>query len=140
MIRAVIDANVVISAMLAPAGTPSQVVLRAGEEFELVWSYPILEECLRVVAYPRLANRFQVSDPRGYLRELVEIAVLVKGDLPKLGAVRSDPSDDLYLATALACAAPYLVTGDRKHLLALKEFAGVRIIAPAAFLEVLGRR
>jgi putative PIN family toxin of toxin-antitoxin system len=140
MIRAVLDANVVISAMLVPGSLPWQVTRGAGVSFTLVWSLPIVEECVRVAGYPRLAERFRATDPIGWLRELRDIAVLVTGDLPKVNAVRADPSDDVYLATALAGAAPYLVTGDRKHLLALKEFAGVRIVTPGAFLAVLGKR
>lgn len=138
MIRAVLDANVVISAMLAPGGLPERVARQAGVGYTLVWSLEILEECLRVAAYPRLTSRFRVADPMGYLRELASIANLVYGDLPKIDAVHADPSDDVYLATALAGAAPVLVTGDRKHLLALREFAGVRIVTPSAFLAELG--
>ena len=137
MIRAVLDANVVISAMLAPGNVPGQVTRRAGVDFTLVWSPPIVEECVRVARYPRLAGRFQTKDPIGWLRDLMEIATLVTGDLPRVNAVRADPSDDVYLATALAGAAPYVVTGDRKHLLALREFAGVRIVTPKEFLAAL---
>jgi putative PIN family toxin of toxin-antitoxin system len=138
VIRAVIDANVVVSAMLVAGSVPWQVVKAAGTRYVLVWSPAVVEECIRVAAYPKLRARFSASDPSGFLRELTEIATLISGELPRVGAVRADPSDDVYLATALAGAAPFLVTGDRKHLLALREFAGVRIVTPAAFLRELG--
>jgi predicted nucleic acid-binding protein len=79
-----------------------------------------------------------VADPEGFLAWLVDSAVMVAGDLPQINAVRADPSDDVYLATALAGAAPFLVTGDRRHLLTLREFAGVRIVTPRQFLAALG--
>jgi putative PIN family toxin of toxin-antitoxin system len=137
MIRAVLDANVVISAMLAPGGTPELVARDAGVRYTLVWSLPIVEECIRVAMYARLQPRFRVANPVEYVRELSGISLLMEGDLPQVHAVHADPSDDVYLATALAGAAPFLVTGDRKHLLALKEFAGVRIVTPRQFLAVL---
>jgi putative PIN family toxin of toxin-antitoxin system len=138
MIRAVLDANVVISAMLAPNGTPGQVARRVQSAFTLVWSTEIVAECIRVAGYGRLRSRFQVADPEGFLAWLVDSAVMVSGDLPQINAVRADPSDDVYLATALAGAAPFLVTGDRRHLLTLREFAGVRIVTPRQFLAALG--
>lgn len=138
MIRAVIDANVFVSAALKKRGPPYAVLKAAGIDYTLVWSVPVVAECARVVRYPKLRDRFE-TDPLAWLRNLTEIATLLDGDLPRIHAVAADPSDDVYLATALAGAAPYLVSGDRKHLLALREFAGVRILTPAAFLEVLGK-
>jgi putative PIN family toxin of toxin-antitoxin system len=140
MTRAVLDANVVISAMLVRGSLPWQVASLAQTGYTLVWSSDIVAECIRVAGYPKLRSRFQMSDPMGFLAWLVDTAEVVAGELPQVNAVRADPSDDVYLATALAGAAPFLVTGDRKHLLALKEFAGVRIVTPGEFLTAIGRR
>jgi len=57
--------------------------------------------------------------------------------LPWVRAVKADPDDDLFLATALAGGAQVLVSGDRRHLLSMQEYAGVRIVGAAAFLEAL---
>lgn len=137
MIRAVLDANVVVSAMLAPRGTPGRVVALAGTAYELVWSPPIVAECLRVLAYPKLRGRFQVKDPRALLARLVEAAIFIETELPELHVVPGDHSDDVYLATALAGAARRVVSGDRRHLLKLGEFAGVKVVTPAEFLAEL---
>jgi len=137
VIRAVLDCNVVVAAMLNPAGQPARVVGQVREAFDLIWSPPIVAECRRVAAYPRLRGRFRVRDPHRFMEDLAAAALMVEGDLPRVGAVPADPSDDVYLATALAGAAPWLVTGDRRHLLPLGRFAGVRIATPAAFLAHL---
>jgi putative PIN family toxin of toxin-antitoxin system len=139
MIRAVLDANVVMSAMLVRDSIPWQVASAASTLYQLVWSTEIVAECIRVSSYPKLRSRFKMEDPRGFLSWLAGTAEMVTADLPQVGAVRADPSDDVYLATALAGAAPFLVTGDRKHLLSMKVFAGVRIVTPKAFLAQLGR-
>lgn len=114
MIRAVLDCNVVVAAMLDPAGQPARPVGQVREAFD--------------------------RDPHRFVEDLAGAALMVTADLPQVDAVPADPSDDVYLATALAGAAPWLVTGDRRHLLQLGRFAGVCIVTPAAFLAELASR
>jgi len=45
--------------------------------------------------------------------------------------------DNKILEAALEGKVNYIVTGDRKHLLPLKEFKGIPIITPAQFLIIL---
>ena len=101
-----------------------------------------MAECLRVLAYPRIAKVLAPTRRQEYARRVV--AGLAAGAdmvapemLPKLRAVKADPDDDLFLATALAGGAQVLVSGDRRHLLSMREYAGVRIIDAAAFLGEL---
>lgn len=139
MIRAVLDANVVVAAMLNPAGRPARLVAKVREDFDLVWSPPIVAECHRVAAYRKILRRLRVTDPHGFIDDLAEAAVMVTTELPRVEAVAADPSDDVYIATALLGAAPWVVSGDA-HLLALERFAGVRLVTPSAFLAELGAR
>ena len=44
----------------------------------------------------------------------------------------------MFIECALAARADYLVTGDKGHLLVLKELGSVRIVAAADFLRLLG--
>ncbi len=138
MIRAVLDANVVVAALLSPRGTPARVVALAGAAYQLVWSPAIVAECLRVIAYPKLRGRLQVARPGNLIARLAETATMIESELPELGVVPGDPSDDVYLATALVGAARRVVSGDRRHLLKLREFAGVKVVTPAEFLAELG--
>ena len=48
-----------------------------------------------------------------------------------------DPDDEMILECALAAEADYIVSGDIKHLLALRQFQGIPIVAPADFLRRL---
>jgi predicted nucleic acid-binding protein len=50
--------------------------------------------------------------------------------------VDADPDDNIVLGTAVNGGAALIVTGD-KHLLALEEFEGIRIVAVAAALKIL---
>ena len=50
--------------------------------------------------------------------------------------VKEDPSDNKFLYLAAAAKAKYLVSGD-KHLLALGEFKGIKIVSINKFLSLL---
>lgn len=68
------------------------------------------------------------------LQLLADESFLVTGSL-SIQASR-DPQDDKFLAAAVEGQARYIVTGD-KDLLVLTRYRNVRIISPAAFLELL---
>lgn len=143
IIRAVVDTNVVISGVLTPRGTPAEVLRGAGVAFRLVWTQGIVAECLRVLTYEKVAKRLRAvrgeEAARAAVGRLADGADLVAPELlPQLRVVKDDPADDLFLATALAGGAPIVVSGDKRHLLPMKEFAGVRIIDAATFAEELG--
>jgi uncharacterized protein len=133
-VRAVLDPNVLISAVLAPAGKPADV-LRAWLDghFELVVSPLLLAELERALAYPKVRKRIAAEDAERFVDWLSGSAI--HGADPNAPpAVRSrDPGDDYLLALA-ASERAVLVTGD-KDLLSL-EAAGA-IVRPATFLEAL---
>lgn len=99
--RAVLDANVHISALLSAAGTPAQI-LRAFVEgrFELVVSPKLLSELQRALGDPKLQRYIDAEESLQYIAWLREAAVLVEdpgGDPPARSA---DPEDDYLLVLA----------------------------------------
>jgi predicted nucleic acid-binding protein len=52
-------------------------------------------------------------------------------------SLTGDPDDDLILECAVTAGVEILVSGDRKHLLPVRERGGVRILTPQAFLAEL---
>ena len=138
MIRAVLDANVLVSAVLSPVGVPSQILDEwRAERFALLVSAAILEEIARVLEYPRIArgHRWPHAKVQAFVAELGNVAILTPGELT-LDIVRNDPDDNRYLECAVEGAADYLVSGDH-DLLDLKEHRGIRIVTPKAFLQAL---
>jgi predicted nucleic acid-binding protein len=71
------------------------------------------------------------------INEIRDIAVVVQ-NLPSI-AVCADPFDNYLLAIAVAGAADFLVTGDKRDLLRLKLHEGARIITVHDFLTMTGR-
>src|ERR1700674_4756958 len=103
MIAAVVDANVFVSAVLSPAGTPAHV-LNAWREgrFVLVLSLAILEEIYRVLHYPKIATRHQWSEAQiqTFIDRLGSQALITPGALT-LTVIEDDPADNRYLECAV---------------------------------------
>lgn len=134
--RVVLDANQFVSAVLVPVGRPAQVLQAwRAHRFELLLSPSIIREIRQVLLYPRLQSKHgwdarQVDD---FLAGIVFAATIVF-DEPVIRAVPDDPTDDKYVACALAGGANYIVSGD-EHLLQLETYQGIRIVSPATFLS-----
>lgn len=130
--RAVLDANILIAALLSASGAPAQIISRwLGGEFELVVSETLLSELERALAYPKLRRRIPADDEAEFV-SLLRLAAIVAPD-PARGAHRSgDPGDDYLLALAENERA-VLVSGDQ-HLLHL---TGLPIQTARAFLDRL---
>jgi putative PIN family toxin of toxin-antitoxin system len=132
-VRAVLDANVLISALLSPGGAPAQILSRwLVGEFELVVSESLLVELERALAYPKLRTRIVPESAVEFVSFLRGAAVLALD--PRAPPRRSpDPGDDYLLALAESEKA-IVVSGDQ-HLLELADRFPIR--SPRAFLEAL---
>ena len=132
MIRVVLDTNTLISALLF-SGTASRLVpLWQSRRITVLVSKEILQEYLRVLAYPK----FQLGDHE--IRALVEEELLPFAETVRvrrrLAVVGRDPEDDKFLECAVAGRAEYLVTGDR-DLRELGSYRGITILTVGEFLE-----
>jgi len=137
--RAVLDTNILCSALLTPGGLTDRLY-RAWREgrFQLLTSEEQLEEFRRVTRYPRLRPFIEPAAAGAMHNELHRLAVLVV-KLPVVDASQ-DPGDNFLLAMAQAGEADVLVTGDKHDLLILGSFQRTRIITARQFLGQLGRK
>jgi predicted nucleic acid-binding protein len=73
------------------------------------------------------------------LRDGVEVLPYVKLAKVRSGPVliASDPSDDMFLRSAVTAGAKYIISGDR-HLLQLKSYKRIPILSPTEFLTIEG--
>ncbi len=139
--RIVLDTNVLISARIGKGGTPALLLdklLVQGLDVELLTSTDLLSEVRRVLHYPRIKHKYNLSDDEldSYLRTIEEASTSV--DVQSVAAViDADPDDDRVLACAHEGEADYIVSGD-PHLLSLQEYEGIKIISPRSFLTLLG--
>jgi uncharacterized protein len=136
-LRAILDSNVMISALLSPHAPPAQT-LRAWREgrFELVVSMRLLAELEHAPAYPKLRKRITADEAEQLIDWLRRLADLADDPTGPPTVSSRDPDDDYLLALAESERAA-LVTGDHE-LLALAGKAPV--FSPAAFLRLLEER
>lgn len=136
--RAVLDPNVIISALLAPQAAPAQV-LRGWLDgaYDLVVSPLLLAELDRALAYPKLRTRIEPGEAADVVALLRHEAAVVDDpadDDRPVGVRSADPGDD-YLIALAAAAQAFLVSGDG-DLLDLADRLPVR--SPGDFLAMLG--
>jgi putative PIN family toxin of toxin-antitoxin system len=133
-VRAVLDANVLISALLSNAGAPARLIQSWLEgDFELVVCERLLAETAATLARPKLRRRVDEADAADFLALVREFAEVV-ADPSEAPPIRSpDPGDDYLLALA-AREKAQLVSGDQ-HLLTLRDRAPV--VEPREFLARL---
>ncbi len=139
MIRAVLDANVYVSAAVRPDGPPGQIIERflRGGAFEIVMSQAIVDEVLRALSYPKVRKYIRAGlDAELWFEDIVVLSELVAADREVAGASK-DPDDDKYIAAAIEGRAEFIVAGD-SDLLELDEYEGIRIVNPRVFLGILG--
>lgn len=131
--RAVLDVNVLVSALLSKSGPPARLVVHWLEgTFELVVCNSLLAELERTLAYPKVSKRITQAEAAEFM-ELVRRMATTLGDPENPPRVSEDPGDDCLVALA-GTSASVLVSGDR-HLLALGNELPIQ--APAAFLARL---
>ena len=136
MTRVVLDANVLVSALLHFENAPSAVIYEAikSNKLVLVTSKAILAEVQDVLSRDRIATKYQLSTQRqqALLSELKQVAYLVKVGMT-LSAVEADPDDNKILACAMKGKAAFVVTGDH-HLLDMRHYHHIQIVTPSEFL------
>lgn len=136
--RVLLDANIFISYLLHPRGTIGEVLRAALEQrYTLLLPEPVQTEFVeKVTEKPYLADRITRNELQEFISALALVAETIAPITQEIPTVTRDPKDDYLIAYAAVSEADYLVTGDT-DLLVLEEVAGIRILAPAKFLEHL---
>jgi hypothetical protein len=133
-LRAILDANVLISALVSPSGSPARILLAWQEgQFELIVSPALLAKLRRALAYPRIERLISPADADAFVAWLSRSAVLARDATLPPPIHAADPDDDYLLALAAEQRAQ-LVSGDG-HLLALA--GDYPIQEPADFLAAI---
>ena len=138
MIRAVLDTNVLVSGLLSSGGICNQIIRKwITGEFILCICTEALEELEKVVRYPNIAKRHKLSEDE--IKQYIEYAeeFAFKVNVTEIeNVVKTDPSDNIFPACALAGDADYIVSGNY-HLLDLKSYQSIKIITPRDFYDIL---
>ena len=131
-IRAVLDTNVLVSALLFEKGRLSWLrpCWQKGQ-ITAVLAETTARELLRVLAYPKF--RLQSVDRERLLEDLLPWCESWVDAIPNSQYRVRDPDDQVFLDLALAAATPVLVSGDADLLALNDEVPSLQIINPADF-------
>lgn len=132
----VIDTVVFVRSLINPRSLYGELIFRRRHQYRLIVSEPIVREILEVIQRPELTRKFSglIAMQRVSIEQFLDGATLVEPVL--LDWTGRDPKDDIFIATALAGNARYLVSEDR-DLLDLDRYEGVTMIDTAGFLKLL---
>lgn len=135
--RAVVDTNILVRAVIKPSGTVGPVLLRLRDgDYTLLYAQSLLEELIDVLNRPRIREKYGLIDQD--IQTVVSL-ILLRGEpvMPRERVtVCRDPKDDKFLEVAVAGEADVIVSGDQ-DLLVLHPFAGIPILPPVMFLKML---
>jgi putative PIN family toxin of toxin-antitoxin system len=138
LLRAVVDTNILVRAVIKPLGSVGPVLRRLRDgAYVLLYSEPLLTELVDVLNRPRIRDKYSLTPDD---IETVVALVLLRGEgiVPtrRIDICR-DPKDNMLLEAAADGNADVIVSGD-KDLLDLEAFEEIPIVGPADFLARLG--
>ena len=134
-IRVVLDTKVYISIFTNPQGQLGTLWENALKgTYILLISPAIVAEIAGVL---RVKFQWPAEAVTARAKRFARIAeIITPKTIPAI--IKNDPADNQILACAVSGKADLIISGDRRHLLPLKEYEGIPIIAPVDFLRMLG--
>ncbi len=131
--RVVADTNILVSALLF-GGTSEQVFLAGLRgEIQLLTSLSLLKEFEKVLKEKFKLNIHLV---REIIEEVMDVAEIIEVS-SHIKAISYPDEDNRVLECAVDGKADFIVTGDTRHILPLKEYGGIKILSPSEFLKHL---
>jgi len=131
--KVVIDTNVFVSG-LTFKGKPREVL-------DLIWRGDI-EACISSFILKELEETLKKDfswdrDQIKHTMEEIKAKTILIQPKNKVSVIKENDDDNHILECAIEGKVQYLISGDRKHLLPLKEYQGIKILSPSDFLKLL---
>jgi putative PIN family toxin of toxin-antitoxin system len=130
--RVVLDTNIIVSALIAPAGKPAAIIdAWLDGKFTLLTCTAHVDELRCTLQKPRVVELVKPYKAGRLINQVRKLAEDID-TLPLLER-SPDPTDDFLLALSEAGRADFLVTGDKSGLLALNRHKATRIVSAREF-------
>jgi putative PIN family toxin of toxin-antitoxin system len=150
MIKAFLDTNVLFSAIIFGSGPPRELLRQAAAGAYLPCvSEGVLRELEEVLARSRarklLREAYSRQELIRILHDLTEGMYVSFGSVQETEQVPRDPKDDHILSAAVQMQVDYLVSGDKKHILPLRDnprlrTLGIQVVSPRELADLLKAR
>lgn len=133
-LRAVLDTNVLVSAVLLQHSVPRRVFDYVILKARLLLSVAVIAELSDVLIRPKFDRYLSADDRLEFLAKTIRDAENIDVDLTLTDC--RDPKDNKFPELAVSGSATHVVTGDA-DLLALNPFRGISIVTPSDFAQLV---
>lgn len=129
MKKIVIDTNVYISSLIF-GGIPLEVVIWCQNHASIFISLDIINEIKKVLEY-----KFKFAeDEIGEIIEVIVSSAKIVFPKEKVNLFYAE-GDNRIIECAIEAKSEFIISGDQKHLIKLKNYKGIEILPPKEFLE-----
>ncbi|MFI4986409.1 MAG: putative toxin-antitoxin system toxin component, PIN family [Alphaproteobacteria bacterium] len=133
MIRAVVDTNVLVSALISPSGNEALIVLAIHQRLlRPCFSEEILREYAEVLARPKFA--FPLDEIEALLARVRSQGELLHPEPSP--STSPDPGDAKFLACAQAARADFIVTGNKRDF-PQGQYGPTRVVNAGELLDLI---
>ena len=129
----VFDTNILLSALLYPKSNPSKCLKLAKTDIiQSITCQEIIDEFQE-----KLTSKFKysASESQKIITDFLDYSTIVK-ITNKLDVVEKDPDDNKIIECAIIGRATHIITGDKKHLLPMKQYQQILIVNATNFLQI----
>lgn len=130
-LKVVIDTNVFISGLNFIKNESEILDLFKKGEIEVYVSFFILKEIERIL---REKFKWEEGKIQRILIKIKKRTILVE-PIIKVSVIKEKDDDNRILECALEAKANFIISGDKKDILPLKEFNGIKIVSSKDFLN-----
>lgn len=106
--RIVLDTNQLVAALVRPPALATFLMAWESARFTVVASSALVDEYLRVLAYPDIARLIDRELARTFRSHLIEDIELIEP--PEIPSICRDPDDDKVIAVAIYGLVDYILT------------------------------
>lgn len=132
------DVNVILSGLAFQNTPPSQIIeLWRHDKVIFATSFSILKDLKRALNYPKVQKFIKLSqiEIENISTEFLKTSIIVPEKIDV--KISTDPDDNKIFSCALEAKADYIVSGDKKHVLSIGEYKGIKTVSPKDFIEEL---
>jgi len=137
--KVVFDTVVFVRALINPKSRCGRLVFEHYADYRLIISAPVAREILEVINRPELKAKYSSLNGVDMARVIDLLGEAEAVELGEIPPVSRDPKDNVFIATALAAGAQYIVSED-EDLKVMGEYQGIKIVDTKTFLELIEGR
>ena len=131
--RVVIDTNVFISAFIF-GGKPLEIIrLLLKGEIELYISPFIVNEIVRIFREKFAWEESKIEE----ILDMIKTKTIEVYPNFRVSIISGKDDDNRILECALEGKVNYIISGDKRHILPLREFEGIKIVSVNEFLKII---